>query len=59
MFGDVPDEQQLHVIVFERHLNFRKREIEVPPLQIAQAHSGISAHLFQGEVELGRLLNLK
>ena len=22
MFGDVPDEQQLHVIVFERHLNF-------------------------------------
>ena len=29
MFGDVPDEQQLHVIVFERHLNFCKRELEV------------------------------
>ena len=29
MFGDVPDEQQLHVFVFERHVNFCKRELEV------------------------------
>ena len=29
MFGDVPDEQQLQVIVFERHVNFCKRELEV------------------------------
>ena len=29
MFGDVPDEQQLHVIMFEQHVNFCKRELEV------------------------------
>ena len=29
MFGDVPDEQQLHVIVFEPHINFCKRELKV------------------------------
>ena len=29
MFGDVLDEQQLHVIVFERHVNFCKRELKV------------------------------
>ena len=30
-----------------------------PPLQVAQAHSGISAHLFQGDVKLGRPANPK
>ena len=29
IFGDVPDEQQLHLIVFERYVYFCKRELEV------------------------------
>ena len=34
--------------------------VETPPsLQVAQANSCISAHLFQGEVKLGRVPNLK